>query len=491
MSSIIQSKYMRHKFKDIQLIGKGGEGNVYKATRKADGKLMAVKVCRNKAFKEPRNEMLVLKGLKHDAILKMFEVTMTRDKTFMQMEYLSGPDLCTRVIETFRSKGTNAFTENYVAEVMRGLIAPVEYLHSKNIVHRDLKPENYVLRDPKDERSVVLIDFGMALNLNDASDNIPAGYGTLMYRPPESIRKYRRKQDMKKGDVYALGVICFCLLTGREPINTHRDRDEVKEDIKRGRVNWAYLKKRVSKDTMHFVQQMMIKDTSARLSCKGALEHGWTNGQAPRVPTFSLQQLESMVKKKKIAKAIQLIFKEINPSKVNADASLKGLSMNEHFDMMDASNTGSISIDDIKEYLHHTGYSTTLIEKHANEILDTYDLSQNGSLDREEFSNLYYRINMCRNDRLTHYVFDLLDKNNSSVLELKELSKLFGEDTAKQIFSVFDLDHDGVITFQEFHACINADKVEVRGLDSILKNFVNGMSNVTEVSQIDSDDEEE
>jgi len=55
---------------------------------------------------------------------------------------------------------TKSFTDRIVANIMRQLLAAVDYCHKKNIVHRDLKPDNILFEQPDIESTLKVIDFG-------------------------------------------------------------------------------------------------------------------------------------------------------------------------------------------------------------------------------------------------------------------------------------------------------------------------------------------
>lgn len=67
------------------------------------------------------------------------------------------------------------------------ILSGLEHLHRYNIVHRDIKPENLLLRVTNTSITVKIIDFGLAIELNDArsSENkSTGGVGTKGYRAP-------------------------------------------------------------------------------------------------------------------------------------------------------------------------------------------------------------------------------------------------------------------------------------------------------------------
>ena len=103
-------------------------------------------------------------------------------------------------------------------QLLRPIAEALDAAHAAGIVHRDLKPQNIFLAcDPGGETVPKLLDFGMAKLLGDSPVHTLSGtpIGTPLYMSPEQARG--DKVD-GRSDVYALGVLCHELLTGRLPI---------------------------------------------------------------------------------------------------------------------------------------------------------------------------------------------------------------------------------------------------------------------------------
>ena len=101
--------------------------------------------------------------------------------------------------------------KRYLSEICRA----VEFMHSKNLVHRDIKPENVVLAD-KEGSSVQLIDFGMTL---PAGTHVPRACGSVPYTSPEICSASDEIGFFADPscDVWSVGILLFCMLTGTFP----------------------------------------------------------------------------------------------------------------------------------------------------------------------------------------------------------------------------------------------------------------------------------
>eukprot|EP00475_Leptophrys_vorax_P012200 TRINITY_DN1861_c0_g1_i1.p2 TRINITY_DN1861_c0_g1~~TRINITY_DN1861_c0_g1_i1.p2 ORF type:complete len:163 (-),score=41.19 TRINITY_DN1861_c0_g1_i1:75-563(-) len=83
---------------------------------------------------------------------------------------------------------------------------------------KDLKPENFVFADPRDEQSIKLTEFGLALRVHERKDDYPS-CGSLLYRSPEmSDLQFRRDPAvMKKADAYSFGILLYTMIFGLFP----------------------------------------------------------------------------------------------------------------------------------------------------------------------------------------------------------------------------------------------------------------------------------
>jgi serine/threonine protein kinase/tetratricopeptide (TPR) repeat protein len=102
-----------------------------------------------------------------------------------------------------------------VLRLVARLVEGLAHAHEVGILHLDLKPANVLLAD---DGQPLLLDFNLAFDVR-AGDRERAG-GTLPYMAPEQLDEYVERGDTRvdqRTDLYALGVILFELLTGRQP----------------------------------------------------------------------------------------------------------------------------------------------------------------------------------------------------------------------------------------------------------------------------------
>ena len=203
----------------VRLIGMGGMGAVYEATRADDQyqKRVAIKIVQRGIDSELtlarfRRERQILASLEHPNIATLLDGGVTQDgQPFLVMEYVDGEPITTWCV----SHETG--TRDRVA-LFRQVCAAVQYAHKNLVVHRDLKPGN-ILVTP--DGTVKLLDFGIARLLGeDGGDAVlPLTRGGARAFTPEYASPEQIRGDVLStvSDVYSLGVVLFELLTGRRP----------------------------------------------------------------------------------------------------------------------------------------------------------------------------------------------------------------------------------------------------------------------------------
>jgi serine/threonine protein kinase len=203
------------------LLGRGGFGitflarNIYLpgqplcvikklALRSTDPELIGI------AHKQFELESLSLSRLgSHAQIPSLLDYFKIGTDWYLVEEYIPGI-LLSRIIRNQR-KFTELEVENFLTQMLRVL----EYIHSHHLIHRDIKPQNIILCQT--DRRFVLVDFGAVKDLYPTTaekqgENSRA-IGTPGFAPPEQLTN----RPVSASDIYALGMTCIYLLTGKEP----------------------------------------------------------------------------------------------------------------------------------------------------------------------------------------------------------------------------------------------------------------------------------
>jgi eukaryotic-like serine/threonine-protein kinase len=211
------------KYRIAAFLGEGAMGTVYEAQHVIVGRRFAVKLLRTELVQQPeiverfRREAQAAGSLESENIASVVDFGHDPDGVpFLVMEFLAGADLA-RILAQDGILPVARVVEVAI-QVCRGLAAA----HAAGIVHRDLKPENLFLTRRGDGSDLVkILDFGIA-KLLPVGRSPPASLtrtgpamGTAFYMPPEQARG--DKDIDHRADVYALGVIVYEALSGRNP----------------------------------------------------------------------------------------------------------------------------------------------------------------------------------------------------------------------------------------------------------------------------------
>src|SRR5215467_1819370 len=132
----------------IEAIGKGGMGEVYRATDRRLQREVAVKTSQQRFSERFAREAKVVASLNHPNICSLFDV----GPDYLVMEMIEGPTLAERL-----KSGPLGLHEAVV--IMRQVADALDYAHEKGVVHRDLKPGNIKIRP---DGVVKVLDFGLA-----------------------------------------------------------------------------------------------------------------------------------------------------------------------------------------------------------------------------------------------------------------------------------------------------------------------------------------
>ncbi|KAK4436459.1 CBL-interacting protein kinase [Sesamum alatum] len=203
------------KYEVGRLLGKGTFAKVYYGRNLQTGESVAIKVIdKEKVLKvglinQTKREIAVMRLIKHQNVMQLYEVMATKTKIYFVIEFAKGGELFNKV-----KKGK--LKESTARKYFQQLISAVSFCHNRGVYHRDLKPENLLL----DENGTLKVsDFGLsALSDSKRQDGLlHTTCGTPAYVAPEVIG--RKGYDGAKADIWSCGVILFVLLSGYLPFH--------------------------------------------------------------------------------------------------------------------------------------------------------------------------------------------------------------------------------------------------------------------------------
>ncbi len=276
-------------FKIVELLARGGMGTVYKAKR-ADGQFdqtVAIKFINRQSYSEItygrfRREQKILANLKHPNIGMLLDGGISQKGfPYLIMEYIEG----TRIDHYCRDNRLNI---DQRLGLIKKILDAIDYAHSKLVIHRDLKPGNILVTDTGE---VKILDFGIAALISEEDDaNEPLTktgqrLWTPQYAAPEQVLE---KRPQLQTDIYALGSLCYKLLTGNtafdfdkksvyevekmileevpEPMSRAVNRLDEQTVLKQFRMKKKAVKKALSNDLDAIVAKCIRKEPEYRYS---------------------------------------------------------------------------------------------------------------------------------------------------------------------------------------------------------------------------------
>src|SRR5262245_46270607 len=204
------------RFKILEVLGRGGMGEVYKAFDPTLQRTVAVKtvrpdIDRPEYLDRMMREAQACARLSHPNIVTVFEAGQHDGVVFIAMEYLQGQNLADVL-------GARPLGFEDKVRILGKVLEALHHAHGLDVVHRDIKPSNiHVCADG----AIKLMDFGLARVL--VADTLTASgnvLGTPHYASPEQLKG---EPVDRRTDIYSAGVMAYEMLSGRRPFEPDND----------------------------------------------------------------------------------------------------------------------------------------------------------------------------------------------------------------------------------------------------------------------------
>ncbi|MDO5567672.1 MAG: serine/threonine-protein kinase, partial [Planctomycetia bacterium] len=200
-------------YKVDSLLGSGGQKDVYKVVQVSTGQSLALKELKNSHETQRammKNEAVLQAQLTHPNIPIVLSLNDSASNKPIFVERLVSGMSWADVMDTL------SLSENIA--LLQTVSKVVAYVHQqRRIVHGDLKPENVVLgKNGNRYNEVYLVDWGLAVSLDDPELATRMPCGTMFYMPPESLGTTQQLVSPAT-DVFMLGGILYRILTGKAP----------------------------------------------------------------------------------------------------------------------------------------------------------------------------------------------------------------------------------------------------------------------------------
>ena len=254
-------------------LGQGTFGVVVLGTHQLTGEKVAVKILeKEKIIQEAdktriEREIKILKNMRHNNIVHLYDVKETASSLYIIMEYVQGKELFDYIVDKKRLSEIEAC--NFYQQIISG----IEYLGKIKVVHRDIKPENLLLDNKK---KIKIVDFGLS-NIYPNNELLKTACGSPCYAAPEMING-----ELYKGlnaDIWSSGIVLYAMLCGYLPFEDS-DNEVLYKKITSGKFKIPKFLSENCKDILH---RILNVDPEKRFNIKQIKKHPWFNLINPRI----------------------------------------------------------------------------------------------------------------------------------------------------------------------------------------------------------------
>ena len=253
-----------YKLKEI--IGSGGQGTVYSAQRKRDGREVVIK----KVFKTisttnkiPTEVKLLEKVQNIDGVIKMLDFINEKDCYYIVMEKIKD---CEDLYEFLNNSGP--LSEKFIRKMFHNIVKTIIKCRDNGVFHRDIKDENILV--DLNTYNVKLIDFGVGCEYDYKEETnkifeVQDFRGSPLFSPPECFKCDKYQEESLT--VWTLGILLYAMLhNGKIPYNTRKE-------ICFGKLDWVNTN--LSDEVQNLIDQCLMNNQENRIRLKNILTHSW------------------------------------------------------------------------------------------------------------------------------------------------------------------------------------------------------------------------
>ena len=224
------------EYTGLELIARGGMGEIYKANHPTLNRTLAIKVLSSHFKEDPdfnkrfAREAEMMAQLKHPNIINIYDYGEQDGLPFIVMEYLTGQTLS----QLLKMRTRLALEEGL--PLLQDIASALDYAHAQGIVHRDIKASNVIIEPITTLTShrthrAILMDFGIARFVSERTKITMTGdmLGTAEYISPEQIQGVSDLDG--RADQYSLSVLAYLIFTGKKPFERHNTWAMIKSHL--------------------------------------------------------------------------------------------------------------------------------------------------------------------------------------------------------------------------------------------------------------------
>ena len=297
-------------------IGQGTFGKVMLAKDELTGEHVAIKILdKEKILKEIdksklEREIKILKILRHNNIVHLYNVVDTRIYLYLIMEYIQGIELFEYI--NYKHNLSEFESCNFFQQIISG----IEYLGKIRVVHRDLKPENLLITN---NGTIKIVDFGLS-NTYFTEKYLTTACGSPCYAAPEMIKG---KKYLGLGvDIWSSGVVLYAMLCGSLPFEDI-DNERLYRKITEGKFVTPDFLSNIANDFLH---RILNVDPIKRYTIEQIKNHPWFNLINPKINMCEGLLIKSIV----VPIDEKIVFIMVNKYKFKEEEVKINLLSNEH-----------------------------------------------------------------------------------------------------------------------------------------------------------------
>lgn len=257
----------------IEVIGRGGMATVYRGIQTSMNRTVAIKVLPRHFLHDPgflerfQREVDVIASLEHPHILPIYDYGETDGIPFIAMRYLAGGSMAQLI-----RRGIPNIED--LERPLTQLAQALDYAHQQGIIHRDLKPGNIMLDE---NGNAYLSDFGIARVMGSELTG-SAIIGTPAYMSPEQANGMSIDA---RSDIYALGIVLFELLTGREPYQAETPMAVLLKHISEPLPSPRDLRNEIPESIVAVINKATEKNPDDRYTSAGEMAQAFSEALRP------------------------------------------------------------------------------------------------------------------------------------------------------------------------------------------------------------------